>query len=40
VTSSATASRAGWMVVVILLVAFWIYDKFIAPIVGLPTLDR
>jgi hypothetical protein len=29
-----------WSIVVILLIAYWIYDKFVAPMFGLPTLDR
>jgi hypothetical protein len=29
-----------WMVVVILLVAFWIYNEIVAPIFGLPTLNH
>jgi hypothetical protein len=29
-----------WMVVVILMVAFWIYNEIVAPIFGLPTLNH
>jgi hypothetical protein len=29
-----------WMVVVILMVAFWVYNEIVAPIFGLPTLNH
>ena len=35
------ARRWGWASVVgLLLVAFWVYDSIVAPLFGLPTLDR
>jgi hypothetical protein len=29
-----------WSVVALLLIGFWIYNEFVAPVFGLPTLDR